>query len=79
MEKARLLSIQENNKIIKKQNEDKEKKAANEILESQDFLNDLLNQVDEKDGKSKKEDNQKNEENKKDNKTNKDGDKMDLE
>ena len=78
LEKARLLSIQENNKIIKKQNEDKEKKAENEILESQDFLNDLLNQVDEKDGKSKKEDNQKNEENKKDNKTNKDGDKMDL-
>ena len=37
LENARLLSIQENNKIIQKENEDKEKKAANEILESQDF------------------------------------------
>ena len=47
LEKARLLSIQENNKLIKKENEDKEKKTANEILESKEFLNDLLNQVNE--------------------------------
>jgi len=76
LEKARLLSIQENNKIIKKENEDKAKKAANEILESKDFLNDLLNQVVEGEGegegerkgkgdinKKKKDDKEKKEEN----------------
>ena len=93
LEKARLLSIQENNKIIKKENEDKAKKAANEILESKDFLNDLLNQVGEgkgegkedmnkkkRDDKEKKEENIKKKEDKKDNKKNNKGDdKMDLE
>ena len=66
LENARLLSIQENNKIVQKENENKAKKAANEILESQDFLNDLLNQVDgggeveaPKDDDKKKEDDDK--------------------
>ena len=79
LEKARLLSIQENNKIIRKENEDKEKKVANEILANKDFLNDLLNQVNEgevnnikKDDKEKKEENIQKKEDKKD-------DKMDLE
>ena len=88
LENARLLSIQENNKIIQKENEDKEKKAANEILESQDFLNDLLNQVDESDNKGNKEDDKKKEEkekvkedkkDEKDEKKDKKDDKMDVE
>ena len=86
LENARLLSIQENNKIIQKENEDKEKKAANEILESQDFLNDLLNQVDENANKGNKEDDKKKEEKEKEKedkkeekKDKKDDDKMDLE
>ena len=62
LENARLLSIQENNKIIQKENEAKEKKAANEILESQDFLNDLLNQVDAGNNAGKKEEDKKKEE-----------------
>ena len=45
LEKAKQLSIQESNKITQKENEDKEKKAANEILESQNFLDDLLKEV----------------------------------
>ena len=45
LEKARLLSIQENNKLIQKENEEKEKKTANEILEDKDFLSDLLKEV----------------------------------
>jgi len=85
LENARLLSIQENNKIIQKENEDKEKKAANEILESKDFLNDLLNQVDEENNDGKKEDKKKDEkkedkkEDKKDDKNKKNEDKMDVE
>ena len=84
LENARLLSIQENNKIIQKENELKEKKAANEILESKDFLNDLLNQVDddknkEEDNKKKEEDNKKKEDNKKDDDKKKGNDKMDIE
>ena len=82
LENARLLSIQENNKIIRKENELKEKKAANEILESKDFLNDLLNQVDqnkEEDNKKKEEDNKKKEDNKKDDDKKKGNDKMDIE
>ena len=56
LEKAKLLSIQENNKIVQKENQEKEKEAANQILESEDFLNDLLNQVNEdKKGEDKKE------------------------
>ena len=84
LENARLLSIQENNKIVQKENENKEKKAANEILESQDFLNDLLNQVDgggdaevpKDDDKKKEEDKKKKEETKKEKKGD---DKMDIE
>jgi 26S proteasome regulatory subunit N10 len=89
LENARLLSIQENNKIIQKENEDKEKKAANEILESKDFLDDLLNQVDEEDVDKKEEDKKKdekkedkkedNKEDKKDEKDKKNDDKMDVE
>ena len=94
LENARLLSIQENNKVVQKENEAKEKKAANEILESQAFLNDLLNQVDEGDNSAKKEEDKKDDkkddktkgENKKDDKNEdkKDGktkgdDKMDIE
>ena len=56
LENAQLLSIEDNNKIVQKENQEKEKKAANQILESQDFLNDLLNQVNEqKKGDDKKE------------------------
>ena len=70
LENAKLLSIEENNKIVEKENKEKEKEAANQILESQDFLNDLLSQVNEpKKGDDKKE------EDKKDNKT--DGEKKD--
>jgi len=90
LENARLLSIQENNKIVQKENANKEKEAANEILESQDFLNDLLNQVDsgsnepkkeednkkEEDKKKKEENEKKKEDNKKDKK--KEDDKMDI-
>ena len=85
LENARLLSIQENNKIIQKENEDKEKKAANEILESKDFLDDLLNQVDEDNNGKKEEDKKKDEkkedkkDDKKDDKNKKDDDKMDVE
>ena len=89
LENARLLSIQENNKIIQKENEDKEKKAANEILESKDFLDDLLNQVDEENNGKKEEDKKKdekkedkkedNKEDKKDDKDKKNDDKMDVE
>ena len=61
LENARLLSIQENNKIVQKENEAKEKKAANEILESKDFLNDLLNQVDEGNNNNKDKDKKKEE------------------
>jgi 26S proteasome regulatory subunit N10 len=85
LENARLLSIQENNKIIQKENEAKEKKAANEILESQDFLNDLLNQVDagsnagkkEEDKKKEEEEDKKKKEDKKESKK-KDDDKMEI-
>ena len=76
LENARLLSIQENNKIIQKENEDKEKKAANEILESKDFLDDLLNQVD-KDNNGKKEEDKKKDEKKEDKKDDKKDDKND--
>ena len=81
LEKARLLSIQENNKIIQKENEDKEKKAANEILESKDFLDDLLNQVDGEEGKKEEDKKKKDEkkEDKKDDKNKKGDDKMDVE
>ena len=82
LENARLLSIQENNKIIQKENENKEKKAANEILESKDFLDDLLNQVDQENNDGKKEDNKKKDEkkeDKKEDKNKKDNDKMDEE
>ena len=86
LENARLLSIQENNKIIQKENELKEKKAANEILANQDFLNDLLIQVDEnkntEEDKKKEEENKKKEDNKKDDKKDdkKQGnDKLDIE
>ena len=65
LENARLLSIQENNKILQKEIENKEKEAANEILESQDFLNDLLNQVDSGNSGAKKEEDNKKEEDKK--------------
>ena len=65
LENARLLSIQESNKIIQKENEAKEKKAANEILESNDFLKDLLSQVEGGDNNDKKDENKENEENKK--------------
>ena len=68
MENARLLSIQENNKIIQKENEAKEKKAANEILESQDFLNDLLNQVNAGNSVGKKEEDKKEEDKNKEDK-----------
>ena len=51
LEKARLLSIQENNKIIQKENEEKAKKAANEILGDKDFLSDLLKEVNEEENK----------------------------
>ena len=90
LENARLLSIQENNKVVQKENEAKEKKAANEILESQAFLNDLLNQVDQGDSSDKKEEDKKDDkkkgenkkddkkEDKKDDKT-KGDDKMDIE
>ena len=86
LENARLLSIQENNKIIQKENEEKEKKAANEILKSPDFLDDLLKQVNEGDQKKenekkddKKEDNKdKKEEEKKDEKKDDKKDKMDI-
>ena len=86
LENARLLSIQENNKVVQKENEAKEKKAANEILESQAFLNDLLNQVEDGDSSAKKEedkkedkkDDKKKEEDKKDDKKKGDN-KMDVE
>ena len=66
LEKARQLSIQETNKIIQKENEEKEKKTANEILGSEDFLKDLLSQVDSGNiGAPKTEDNLKKEESKK--------------
>ena len=55
LEKARLMSIQENNKIIQKENEEKEKKTANEILEDKDFLSDLLKEVNEQENKNKEE------------------------
>ena len=55
LEKARLMSIQENNKIIQKENEEKEKKTANEILEDKDFLSDLLKEVNEQENKKKEE------------------------
>ena len=83
LENARLLSIQENNKIIQKENELKAKNAANEILESKDFLNDLLSQVDvgNKDEDKKKEEEKKKEDKKDDNKKDdkKGNDKMDVE
>ena len=89
LENARLLSIQENNKIIQKENEDKEKKAANEILESKDFLDDLLNQVDEENNGKKEEDKKKDDkkdekkedkkDDKEDDKNKKNDDKMDVE
>lgn len=66
LEKARLLSIQESNNIIQKENEDKAKKAANEILESQKFLDDLLKEVNE--GEQQKKEEPKKEEKKKDDK-----------
>ena len=84
LENARLLSIQENNKI-----KDKEKKAANEILESKDFLDDLLNQVDEENNGKKEEDKKKDDkkdekkedkkDDKEDDKNKKNDDKMDVE
>ena len=84
LENARLLSIQENNKI-----KDKEKKAANEILESKDFLDDLLNQVDEENNGKKEEDKKKDDkkdekkedkkDDKEDSKNKKNDDKMDVE
>ena len=46
IEKAKLLSLQEINNKIKKENEDNEK-IANEILENKDFINDILNQIGE--------------------------------
>ena len=62
LEKARLLSIQENNLIIQKENEEKAKKAANEILGDKDFLSDLLKEVNE----GEKKENEKKEEKKED-------------
>ena len=89
LENARLLSIQENKKIIQKEKEDKEKKAANEILESKDFLDDLLNQVDEENNGKKEEDKKKDDkkdekkedkkDDKEDDKNKKNDDKMDVE
>ena len=90
LENARLLSIQENNKIVQKENANKEKETANEILESQDFFNDLLSQVDfgsnepkkeednkkEEDIKKKEENEKKKEDNKRDKK--KEDDKMNI-
>ena len=88
LEKARLMSIQENNKIIQKENEEKEKKTANEILEDKDFLSDLLKEVNEQENKNieekkddKKEDKgEKKEENSNDKKPDdkKGDDKMDI-
>ena len=75
LENARLLSIQENNKIVQKENENKAKKAANEILESKDFLDDLLNQVDGGNEDKKEEDNKKEEDKKKEEETKKEEDK----
>ena len=92
LENARLLSIQEINKITQKENEEKAKKAANEILEDKDFLSDLLKEVNDAEAKNKgekkeekneekKEDKkeEKKEENKEEKKEDKkDNDKMDL-
>ena len=75
LEKARLLSIQENNKIIQKENEEKAKKAANDILESKDFLSDLLKEVNEGEVKNEVKKEEKKEEKKDDKKGE---DKMDL-
>ena len=61
LEKARLLSIQENNKIVQKENEEKEKKTANDILESKDFLSDLLKEVNEGEKKEEKKEDKKDE------------------
>ena len=89
LEKARLLSIQENNKLIQKENEEKEKKTANEILEDKDFLSDLLKEVNADEKKEeKKEENkeekkdekkeEKKEENNNEKKDDKKNDDMDL-
>ena len=72
LENAKLLSIEENKKKEEKEKKEKEKEAANQILESQDFLNDLLSQVNEqKKGDDKKEEDKKEskKEDKKDSKT----------
>ena len=45
LENVQLLLIEENNKIVQKENLEKEKEATNQILGSDDFLNDLLSQV----------------------------------
>ena len=82
LEKARILSIKENNDIIKKENEEKEKKTANEILGDKDFLNDLLKEVNASEVVNKEEPKkeEKKEENKEEKKDDKKGDdKMDLE
>ena len=83
LEKARLLSIEENNKIIQKENEEKAKQTAKEILEDEDFLSDLLKEVKNEENKEEKKEEKKDEkkeekesEKKEDKKEN---DKMDLE
>jgi 26S proteasome regulatory subunit N10 len=45
LEKAKLLSMQEHDKVIKKQNAD-EDKVKEELLENQDFIKDLLKGID---------------------------------
>ena len=87
LEKARILSIEENNKIIQKENEEKAKNTANEILGDKDFLSDLLKEVNEGENKNEKEKEEKKEDKKDEikkekedkKKEDKKDDKMDLE
>ena len=92
LEKARQLSLKETEKFLQKENQDKAKNYANEVLESQNFLDDLLMEVN-KGEKSKVEEMKKEETKKEENKTEdkkedkkdekkddtKDNDKMDIE
>ena len=65
LEKARLLSIQATNDDIQKENEEKAKQAAKEILDNEDFLKDLLNEVKENKEKNKEENKEEKKEEKK--------------
>ena len=82
LEKAKLLSLQENEKVIQKQNEKKEKEIAKAALEDADFIKDILEEVSDEKVKDQdvkdilnkiKED--KKEDNKEDKKDDKKGDK----